>query len=294
MSKLVTILGPTATGKTELGVRLAQKFDGEVVCADSRTIYRYMDIGTAKPSLVEMMQIPHHLLEVVNPSENFSAAEFKQLAVQAIGEISDKGKLPLLVGGSGLYIDSVLYDYQFPAGARNDLRIELESKSIEELVGMLKKVDPEAAEMVDLQNPRRVIRAIETAGQPRFKAKQMRPETLVLGLTLNKEIMQKRIVQRAQKMLDKGIINETKRIGDEFGWDIEALNSPGYRAIRKAILECHRNEDLADQITTETMQLAKKQMTWFKRNKDIIWLDAEDSNILFEDSAKLVQDFLAA
>lgn len=294
MSKLVTILGPTSTGKTELGVRLAQKFDGEVICADSRTIYRYMDIGTAKPSMIEMMQIPHHLLEVVNPSESYSAAQFKTAAMELIGEITDRNKLPLLVGGSGLYIDSVLFDYQFPAGTRSELREELEKLPLEELVERLKKEDPDAAETIDLRNSRRVIRAIETAGQPRQRAKQLRAQTLVLGLSLNKEVIQKRIVQRVEKMLKLGIIDETTRLGQQYGWGIEALNSPGYRAVKRHILGELSAAELPAAMATETLQLSRRQMTWFKRHKDIIWLDAEDADQLFEASAKLVQDFLAA
>src|SRR5581483_857278 len=203
MSKLVVILGPTASGKSDLAMKLAKKFAGEIIAADSRTVYRYMDIGTAKPSREEMLSVKHHLVDIIDPDHGLSAAEFKQLALKAIADIASRGKLPILVGGSGLYIDSVIFDYQFPAGARNELRVELETKPIEELVEMLREKDPERAEEIDLKNPRRVIRAIETAGKPRTKSAELRPQTLVIGLTLNKNELQKRIIQRSKKMLEE-------------------------------------------------------------------------------------------
>lgn len=293
MSRLLAIVGPTGSGKSALAMALAQRFNGEIICADSRTVYRYMDIGTAKPTKDEMLLIPHHLVDVVEPGESFSAADFKVRAVEAIDEITGRGKLPILVGGTGLYVDAVLLDYQFPPKGDPAARQELEKMSDSDLLARLVELDPEAYEAVDRANRRRVIRAVETAGQARGKSDGLRPGTLVLGLALNKNELQNRIAARAEKMLGEGLIEEVKSLAERFSWDAPGLSAPAYRAFKNVVLgDKTLVQGLTEFIRRDT-DLAKRQMTWFKRNKEIVWLEADDPE-LAQKAERLVVDRLGS
>ncbi|HSH31886.1 MAG TPA: tRNA (adenosine(37)-N6)-dimethylallyltransferase MiaA [Candidatus Saccharimonadales bacterium] len=292
-SKLVAIVGPTASGKSDLAMELAQKFNGEIICADSRTIYRYMDIGTAKPSEQEMLQVPHHLLSIAEPDQRFSAAKFKELSLAAITDIAVKGRLPIMVGGTGLYIDSVLYDYQFPGGG-SERRTVSSERSAQKMAEELLAADPEAAQKIDIKNPRRVARALETVGLPRSKSDRLRPNSLVLGLTLNKKVIQRRISDRTEKMLEEGLLAEVKFVGEKFGWDNEALRAPAYRAFKDVILGQKSVEEGAADFVRRDINLAKRQMTWFKRNQDIVWLEASNPFALSSEAKELVVNFLKA
>jgi tRNA dimethylallyltransferase len=283
---IIAIVGPTASGKTALALDLAEKFGGEIVCADSRTVYRGMDIGTAKPTPEEQARVRHHLLDLIDPGENLSAAAFKDLALAVMADIWSRGKIPFLVGGSGLYIDAILFDYQFPAEADPTRRMELESMSDEELLELLAAEDGEAFAQVDLANRRRVIRAIETAGQERSRTNEMSPRTLMLGLTMNKEIAQERISKRIEKMLEERFLDEVRQIGTTYGWGSEALSVIGYRAFREVALGKKSVADGTADFVRGDMALYKKQVTWFKRNKFIQWL--EDP----ADAEGIVREFL--
>lgn len=293
MSKLLVIVGPTASGKSALGLKLAETFDGEIINADSRAVYRYMDIGTAKPTKSDMLLIPHHLIGIKNPNEAYSAAEFKRDCLAAITDISDRGKFPIIIGGTGLYIDSVLFNYQFPSGDNKELRVKNEALSLDELVQKLKSIDPEASETVDLKNPRRVMRAIETAGLTRSKSEKMRPDTLVLGLVLSKLSIQKRISIRIQKMLSEGLIDEVRAVGEKFGWDDEAMTGPAYRSFRGVVDGSKSIDEAAKEFARRDWLLAKRQITWFKRNPAIYWLDADDPELLLAAAKKQVLDFVS-
>lgn len=290
---LLVILGPTASGKSDLAMKLAGRFSGEIICADSRTAYRYMDIGTAKPTQVEMLQITHHLVDIKNPDEVFSASEFKEKAEKCIRIISDKGKLPILVGGSGLYIDSILFDYQFPPIASTARRAELEAMPLTDLVGILQQTDPEAAETIDTKNRRRVIRAIETAGLPKSRANTLRQQTLVLGIAMDKNVIQNRIAKRAELMLGKGLFDEVKRLGEQYGWGASGLSAPAYKAFMGAVLGRQTIQESLAQFIANDVSLAKRQLTWFKRNPHIHWLDGADPAALNRQAASLVERFLA-
>lgn len=266
---LIAVVGPTATGKTALAIDIARKIGGEIICADSRTLYAGLDIGTAKPTPEERRLVPHHMLDVIKPTERLSAGEFKRQAQQLIAEIGARGHVPLLVGGSGLYVDSVLYDYQFPPAADPVQRAELERLPLATLVQRLQTLDPEAASSVDLQNPRRVIRAIETAGVGKSRASRLRDRTLVLGLMVNKEVARQRIEQRVKKMLEEGFIDEVKRVGKRYGWDSEAMAVIGYRAFREVAQGQEAVIVGQAKFVAGDMALYKKQVTWFKRNPDI-------------------------
>lgn len=292
MSKLLVIVGPTASGKSALGLKLAQRYNGEIINADSRAVYRYMSIGTAKPTHEEMLLIPHHLVDIKNPDEPYSAAQFKQDALAAIEKITAAGKMPIMVGGTGLYVDSLLFDYQFPKHQASGVRKQLEGLSLEQLVTKLMEVDPDVASTIDLKNPRRVQRAIETAGSPRGKSDVMRSDTLVLGLALNKEVIQKRIYDRIEKMLSRGLIDEVKRVGETYGWDTEAMTGPAYRAFKDVVLGDKLIAQGVEDFAKADLQLAKRQMTWFKRNQQIVWLDAEDPHKLEQKAGQMVGSFV--
>lgn len=274
--KFIAIVGPTATGKTAMSLRLAERFGGEIVCADSRTLYRGMDIGTAKPTVQQQLRVPHHLLDILDPGERLSAGVYKQLAEEAIMGIAGRGKVPLLVGGSGLYADAVLFDYQFPAEAEPEKRARLEALGDEELLELLASEDLQAYEQVDLANRRRVIRAIETAGETPARRREILPQALVLGTMLNKEIIQNRIEQRVEKMLEEGFVHEVRTIGETFGWDSSAMDIIGYRAFKGYLLEEKSLEEAKVDFARGDMALYKKQVTWFKRNVAIQWVATVD------------------
>lgn len=290
-SKLLAIVGPTASGKSDLGMKLAEELGGEIIAADSRTVYRYMDIGTAKPSQDDMLRISHHLVNVVDPDQRYSAAEFKEAAVKVIDDISRRGRLPIMVGGTGLYIDSVLYDYRFPVARRGE-QAEGTDEDLPELVGRLKEVDPETAERIDLNNPRRVQRALETLGAPRSKSPKLRPDTLVLGMAMDKKVIQKRIEQRAEKMLRQGLIQEVKFVDEKFGWEHEALRAPAYASFKDVVSGQKPVEEGTAEFVRRDMALVKKQITWFKRNHDITWLDAHDPAAATAQAKELVTEFM--
>lgn len=269
---LVVIVGETASGKSALALEVAKKFNGEIIAADSRTVYRGMDIGTAKPSKAEQARIPHHLLDVVSIDETFSAAEFKHLANEAITDISARGKLPILVGGTGLYIDAVIFDFQFRPVGNPNLRGELSGLSIEELQARLKEQGIPLPE--NNQNPRHLIRALETGGKP-AKRKPLRENTLVIGLKIDREILKRRIRERVETMVADGFGEETKRLGKEYGWNGEALQATGYKAFRNYIRGEISLLEAKEQFLKNDLQLAKRQRTWFRRNESIHWVEKQ-------------------
>ena len=247
---LIVIVGPTASGKTALAIELASKFDGEIICADSRTVYRGLDIGTAKPTIDEQSQAHHHLLDVVDLDKPFTVADFKTLANKAIDSITSRGKLPIMVGGSGLYVDSVLFDYSFsPKGS-----------------------------MRDTENPRHVSSLVS------HSKNGMRDDTLVIGLDISREELKKRIENRIELMVNSGLLNEVKWLLSEYPKS-KALDSTGYKALRLYIENEITLEEAKQQFIKNDLNLAKRQMTWFRRNKAINWISAESAQ-------KIVDNFI--
>jgi tRNA dimethylallyltransferase len=291
MISLVAIVGPTGTGKTALSLYIAQRFKGEVICADSRTVYTGMDIGTAKPTAQERAMVPHHLLDIAEPGRLVNVAEFQKRAIAAIGDVKRREKLPILVGGSGLYIDSVLYNYRFPGKSNSESRIENQALSLEDLARLLRSQDTLGAERIDLRNRRRVERALETAGQARSKEERVKSGTLVLGLTMDKKLIRERIEHRIKRMLEEGLIDEVGRLGKKYGWELEALRAPAYMAF-KGVAEGEKTiDEAAAEFLRRDMLLVKKQLTWFKRNPQIVWLDASQPALLAREAKTLVQKF---
>lgn len=262
---LVVIVGPTASGKSSIAMEIARIYNGEIICADSRTIYKGMDIGTAKPSEADRAEIAHHMLDVVNPGQPFSAAEFKRRALIWIDDISIRGKLPIMVGGTGLYVDSVLFDYAFlPPGSQEE-REQLQSLSVEQLQEKLKSMDVPLPE--NSRNPRHLIRAIETNGAVPVK-KGIRSNTLIIGIDRGKEELTGSINQRVQAMLAVGLGAEVKDLADKYGWESPGMQSVGYREWRYL----DSIEDVQSEIEKNTLRYAKRQRTWFKRNPHIVWV----------------------
>lgn len=273
---LLAIVGPTASGKTGLALELAKLTDVEIICADSRTIYKGMDIGTAKPSKLEQQAVPHHCLDLLRPDQPYSAAEFKQTAQKLIGEIVQRGNLPVLVGGTGLYVYAVMYDYSFPAGPNNELRRELEGRTVNELAGMLKELDRQTYEQIDLKNPRRLIRAIETVGVQKTKS-ELRSGHTIIGLNPSMETLETRIKLRTNQMLEDGLMDEVKDLKAQYGQANEAIQSVGYKEILDHLDGKTTLATATEFINLHTRQLAKRQMTWFKRNQDIRWFEDQES-----------------
>lgn len=280
---LVAIVGETASGKSALAMRLAEVFDGEIICADSRTVYKGMDIGTAKPTAADRSLIPHHVLDVVTPDQRFSAADFKEQAEAAIADITARGKLPIMVGGTGLYIDAVLYDFTFREVADPTARARLENLSVEELQQALAEKDIPLPN--NPQNPRHLVRALETGGQTSSR-QSLRGNTLVLGVKIDKEILEQRIEKRIDDMITTGFVEEVQKIATQYSWDAPGLQAPGYRAFRPYLAGESDLEAAKQAFIRNDKQLAKRQRTWFKRNADIQWVSD------FEHAKQLVQNLL--
>lgn len=281
---LIVIVGETASGKSALALKIAKKHSGELICADSWTVYRGFNIGTAKPTAGEQREIPHYLLDIADPEEGFSAAVFKDLANNAISDIQSRGSLPILVGGTGLYIDAVIFDYGFlPKGDFNE-REKLNGYPIQQLLeeAHSRNVDLEG---IDIRNKRRVIRAIETNGQKPTK-REIRQNTLLLGMKPSAEHLLDRITNRVDDMLANGLEQEVARLAEQYGWEVEPMKGIGYREWQDYFSGIQSKEITRERIIQASLGLAKRQRTWFKRNPQIQWCATT------EQAEKLVHDFL--
>lgn len=273
MPPLVVIVGETGSGKTALAIELAKRFDGEIIAADSRTVYMGMDIGTAKPSMEERQGIPHFGLDVVEPGQHFSAYDFQQLAQSAIENISSRGKLPIIVGGTGLYIDSVLYGFTFRPQPTASKREQLQGLSIEELQNRILAAHLPLPE--NSQNPRHLTRVLESGEAPK-QHKKLRENTLVLGISLPREELERRIKSRVEAMVATGLVEEVRALAARYGGDTEALRTPGYKAFLEYIQGDMTLQAAKQQFARDDLRLAKRQRTWFKRSSDIHWLTGHD------------------
>ena len=276
MPPLVVIVGETASGKSALSMDLARKFNGEIICADSWTVYKGFDIGTAKPSADERAEVPHHLLDVADPRDGFSAPLFQRLAGQAITDITSRKRLPIMVGGTGLYIDSVLYDYSFLPATNPARRAELSAMSLPELLTLCDTLGLDMSH-VDTRNKRRIVRHIENGGT-RATRSALRSNTLMLGLATDRSELRERVAQRVDVMLAAGLEREVHDLAAEYGWEVEPMKGIGYREWREYFSPDHVPGELQnlhktrERIIKSTMDLAKRQRTWFKRNDSIQWL----------------------
>lgn len=269
ISPLLVIIGETASGKSSLALRLAQQFNGEIICADSWTVRREVNIGTAKPSAEDRAKIPHHLLDVVGPDEDFTAAVFKRLANETIQDIASRNKLPILAGGTGLYIDGVLYNYGFlPAGDRKARQV-LNELSANQLLQKIEELGIDPGD-VDRRNKRRLIRLIETnGGQP--SRQNLRANTLIIGLRADREVLKQRIIKRTDAMVGAGLEREVRALYEQYGWGCEALKGVGYAQWREYFSGTQTIDQTRQKIIKATLDLAKRQRTWFRRNNSVQW-----------------------
>lgn len=274
-SPLVVIVGPTASGKTSLAIELAEKFDGEIICADSRTIYKDMDIGTAKPTQQEQARVPHWGLDLIEPNTRYTVADFKQYAEQKIAEIRSRGHMPFLVGGTGLYVDAVIFNYQFGNDVDQDLRARLENLTIEQLHVYCEDNNVPLPE--NKLNKRYVIRAIEQNG--RSAGRELTPisTSIIVGITTEKDILRDRITQRAEQLFDNGVVEEAIMLGKKYGWESEAMTGNIYRLIHEYLEGGLTLTELKEKNTTADWRLAKRQLTWLRRNVSVEWYSLNDA-----------------
>lgn len=282
---LVVIVGETGSGKSSLAVQLAGRFQGELICADSWTVYKGFDIGTAKPSLEEQRAIPHHLLDIADPKNGYSAVLFKEQANQAVTAITQRKKLPIMVGGTGLYIDAVLYDYSFMERGDDQQRAELDAQPLDNLLKLAKEKTIDLTG-IDVRNKRRVVRAIVTNGQTPERS-TLRPNTLILGIKTDRGHLRQRIEQRVDRMLDGGLEHEVAHLAEQYGWEVEPMKGIGYREWQDYFLGSQDISLTRGRIVSATMGLAKRQRTWFKRNPEIQWLERP------EQADTLIESFLS-
>ena len=295
MKKLLVIVGPTGTGKTDIALDLAKKFKGEIVSADSRQIYREMDIGTGKKSTKQRItktknywlvnEVPIYLYDVINPKETFSVVEYQQRAYVTIHKVQLKNKLPILVGGSGLYVRSVVQGLKFPqVEPDKKFRAKLEKKPLSYLLEELERVDPKMYRKIDKSNPRRVIRVLEVfhkTGKPMSTlAKKYKPkfDILQIGLTANREFLYKSADKRIEEWIAFGFVEEVKSLLKKYDQGLTSMNSLGYRQMVSYLQKNISLEDAIRKIKFDHHGYIRRQLTWFKNEPGINWLDITDSH----------------
>jgi tRNA dimethylallyltransferase len=292
LPKLVVILGPTASGKTELAIKLAKKFNGEIVNADSRQVYKGMDIGTAKPTKKEMKGVPHHLLNIASPKRKFTVAQYRKLALKAIEKIQKRGKIPFLVGGTWFYIRAIVDGLVIPEVPPDwKFRKKLEKKSPQELYEILKKLDPERAKNIEKENKRRLIRAIEICKKigkvPPLKFNPLPYPVLVIGIKRNKRELMERIRKRFLEWLKRGLILEVIKLR-KMGVSFKRIEEFGmhYREIARYLQGKISEKEMIENSIKEIQNYAKKQLNWFKKDKRVKWINN------YREAEKLVRDYL--
>ncbi|MBM4763882.1 tRNA (adenosine(37)-N6)-dimethylallyltransferase MiaA [Bacillus sp. B15-48] len=284
--KLFVLIGPTAVGKTKLSIDLAKHFNGEIISGDSMQIYQGMDIGTAKITAEEMQGVPHHLIDIKKPDESFSVAEFQVLVHEKIAEISKRGKLPMIVGGTGLYIQSVIYDYQFSeAPSDDDFRVKLEemakNKGYETLHKKLQEIDPASAERIHPNNIRRVIRALEifhcTGKKMDDYLNEQNHELLydscLVGLTMERELLYNRINRRVEVMMELGLLEEVQALYNRGLKDCQSIQAIGYKELYEYFNGRVTLEQAIENLKQNSRRYAKRQLTWFRNKMDVEWFE---------------------
>ena len=287
--KLIVLIGPTAVGKTKLSIEIAKKLNGEIISGDSMQIYKQLDIGTAKIHKEEMEPIPHHLIDIREPTESFSVADFQQEVRKLINEITARGKVPMLVGGTGLYIQSVIYDYQFSESGENEQirsRLEnlLEEKGEEHLHSLLQNVDPKSAEVIHPNNVRRVIRALEVfestgrtfSSQNENQHNELLYDVAIIGLTMDRERLYERINKRVDIMVDSGLINEVKTLYDGNIRNCQSVQAIGYKELYDYFEGRTSLEKAIELIKQNSRRYAKRQLTWFRNKMDVSWFEMKE------------------
>ena len=281
---LIGVVGPTASGKTELALALADRFPVEILVADSRQVYRGMDIGTAKPVAATQRRVPHHLIDLADPDEPFTVAQWVERARELIPAIAERGRTPMLVGGTGLYVRALLdgHDYASQGWSpqlRDDLTRELEADGLELLTARLARHAPDAAARIDLRNPRRVLRALERAeaegggGEPR--SRPYGGPVAIVGISRPRDVLYRRIDERAQRLFDGGLVGEVRTLLDAgYGPELRPMTGHGYREAATYLAGEWSLEEAIEVTARRTRQYAKRQLTWFRSDARIMWLPA--------------------
>jgi tRNA dimethylallyltransferase len=271
---LVVIVGPTASGKSALAMELAKAFDGEIICADSRTVYKNMDIGTAKPSVQDQAEVPHWGLDLVEPGEVFTAADFKKYALQKAQQVRERGHVPFLVGGTGLYVDGIIFDYEF-GKPQPELRKQLELLSLEELKLYCSNNNIELPK--NENNRRYVIRAIEQNSVNRKRLRRPIDNVILVGITTERDILRDRIQTRSEQLFENSMLEEAIELGEKYGWNSEAMTGNIYKLVRRYLNKELSLDELKQANFHADWQLAKRQMTYMKRNEFIHWLTLDEA-----------------
>ena len=289
LPKVIVICGPTASGKTALSIELAKRIDGEIISCDSMQIYKEMDIGTAKVTKEEMQGIKHYLVDYISPDERYSVARFKQDAKNAIKDIIAKGKTPIIVGGTGLYLDSLIYEIDYPQieldeEYRNKMENIANEGRLEELYLLAKKIDPKAIEKISPNDQKRIIRVLEiynSTGKTKTQLeeesrKEVEYDYKVFAINWEREKLYERINKRVDIMIEQGLIDEVKQIKEKYSKFPTAMQGLGYKEVVDYLEGKYTKDEMIEKIKMETRRYAKRQITWFKKNKQTIWLNGEE------------------
>lgn len=290
MQKVIVICGPTASGKTNLSIELAKKIGGEIVSCDSMQIYKDMTIGTAKPTLEEMQGIEHYMIDCVYPDVRYSVADYKKDATRSIQEIIEKGKVPIVVGGTGLYLESLIYGIEYneikvDLDYREKLEKLLETEGLDKIYNMAKEIDEKAMEKISRNDKKRIFRVLEiyhstgkTKTQLEIESRKNGPEYnyILFGITMDREKLYDRINKRVDLMIDNGLIEEVQNLIVKYNYFPTAMQGLGYKEVIQYINGDLTKDEMIDKIKQETRRYAKRQLTWFRKYKEIIWLSGMD------------------
>ena len=296
--KVIIICGPTASGKTALSIELAKTINGEIVSCDSMQIYKDMDIGTAKPTVEEMQGIKHYLLDFIEPDKRYSVAEFKKDAEKAIEQILAKGKIPIVVGGTGLYVDSLIYgieyqDIPLDEEYRNKLEQIANEKGLEVLYEKAKQIDEQAMKKISPNDKKRIMRVLEiykatgknkTEQEMESRKNEVKYDFKVFAINMDREVLYDRINKRVDIMIEQGLIEEVKNIIQKYSEFPTAMQGLGYKEVVEYLNGKCSKEEMIEKIKMETRRYAKRQLTWFRKNKQTIWingLNSKESNVQF-------------
>ena len=295
--KVIVICGPTASGKTALSIQLAQKINGEIISSDSMQIYKNMNIGTAKPDKQEMQGIKHYLLDFVEPNQRYSVADYKKDAENAIEDILQKGKVPIIVGGTGLYVDSLIYGIEYPniefdENYRKKLEKRAEKEGLEKLYEEARKIDPQAMEKISRNDQKRILRVLEiynatgktkTEQEIESRKNEVKYDYRVFAINMDREKLYDRINKRVDIMIQKGLIEEVENLLKKYNEFPTAMQVLGYKEVVEYIQGKVLKEDMIENIKRESRRYAKRQITWFKKNKQTIWIGPNDLQMILNE-----------
>ncbi len=285
--KVIVICGPTASGKTSLSIELAKNINGEIISCDSMQIYKDMNIGTAKPTKEEMQGVPHYMLDFVSPEQRYSVADYKKEAEEAIQTILSHGNVPIIVGGTGLYVNSLIYNITYPSlkidlNYRNELEEEIKKQGLQYLYEQAKKIDSKAMEVITKNDKKRIMRVLEIYHQTGKTKTELEKESrlnpplydyIVFGIDMERDILYERINKRVDEMLNIGLIQEVENLIQKYNNFPTAMQGLGYKEVIQYLNGSYTKEEMIEKLKMETRRYAKRQLTWFRKNKEIKWLN---------------------